>query len=253
MGIEVRVSKYGVSRISRLSDALIDDPPALSAFFKSLAKLLDEQLERDEARFTANPVLDDPLAGGDAFPVSPDPASDAVFDLMGALNIERTKGTEDTPDRVAEMWAELLVGQFDDPAKYLRSWFEEDHHELVIVSHAPFQAVCEHHLLPFVGYADIGYIPDGKVVGLSKLVRCLRAATRRATMQERATTLVADSIMTALQPMGCMVILRAEHLCMTIRGVQVPGTITTTSAVRGVFENDQPLRTEFLALTKAPA
>ncbi|MBX5475509.1 MAG: GTP cyclohydrolase I FolE [Clostridia bacterium] len=159
------------------------------------------------------------------------------------------EGLRETPRRVAKMYLEeLLVGQGADLKAELSTTFAEDHQELVMVRAIPFYALCEHHLMPFFGQAHVGYLPDGRVVGLSKLARLVERAARRMTIQERLTTEVADAIMAVLRPKGAMVVVEAEHFCMTMRGVQKPGTITTTTAVRGVFAQDEAARMEFLRL-----
>lgn len=159
------------------------------------------------------------------------------------------EGLRETPRRVAKMYLEeLLVGQGADLKAELSTTFAEDHQELVMVRAIPFYALCEHHLMPFFGQAHVGYLPDGRVVGLSKLARLVERAARRMTIQERLTTEVADAIMAVLRPKGAMVVVEAEHFCMTMRGVQKPGTITTTTAVRGVFALDEAARMEFLRL-----
>ncbi|MBE3590295.1 MAG: GTP cyclohydrolase I FolE [Firmicutes bacterium] len=159
------------------------------------------------------------------------------------------EGLRETPRRVAKMYLEeLLVGQGADLKAELSTTFAEDHRELVMVRAIPFYALCEHHLMPFFGQAHVGYLPDGRVVGLSKLARLVERAARRMTIQERLTTEVADAIVSVLRPKGVMVVVEAEHFCMTMRGVQKPGTITTTTAVRGLFAESEAARMEFLRL-----
>ncbi len=159
-------------------------------------------------------------------------------------------GTDDTPERVARMWiSELCAGYGVDTDALLKTFPNEDYEGMVVVKDIPFTSTCEHHLVPFSGVAHIGYLPNGKVVGLSKLARVLHAYSRRLQIQERVTHQVAKCIERNLQPRGAMVVLEAEHLCMTIRGVQAPGTKTVTSAVTGLFnENKEGEKEEFLRL-----
>ena len=163
------------------------------------------------------------------------------------------EGLIKTPQRVADMYEELFNGIGKDPAAELESLFDENHDEMIIVKDIPFYSVCEHHMVPFVGKAHIAYVPNksGKIVGLSKLSRVLDTVSRRLQVQERLTTIVADTIMKKLQPRGTMVIIEAEHLCMSIRGVKKPNTITVTSAVRGLFRENPASRAEAMALIKS--
>lgn len=162
------------------------------------------------------------------------------------------EGLLDTPKRVAKMYAEVFKGLDQDPKEYFATIFSEEHEELVLVKDIPFYSMCEHHLVPFFGVAHVAYIPKGgKVTGLSKLARAVEAVAARPQLQERITTTVADSIMETLEPYGAMVVIEAEHMCMTMRGVKKPGAKTLTSAVRGCFENDATSRSEVLSLIKA--
>jgi GTP cyclohydrolase I len=161
------------------------------------------------------------------------------------------EGLVDTPKRVAKMYAEVFAGMNEDPKEYFKTVFGEDHEELVLVKDIPFYSMCEHHLVPFFGKAHVAYIPkDGRVTGLSKLARAVDAVARRPQLQERITSTIANSIVESLQPYGVMVVIEAEHMCMTMRGVKKPGSKTITSAVRGVFEKDQAARAEVLAFIK---
>lgn len=161
------------------------------------------------------------------------------------------EGLLDTPKRVARMYEEIFVGLKQDPREYFSVVFGEDHEELVLVKDIPFFSVCEHHLVPFYGVAHVGYIPkNGKVTGLSKLARAVEAVTRRPQLQERITSTIANSIVETLNPHGVIVIIEAEHMCMTMRGVKKPGAKTITSAVRGVFAKDAAARAEALSLIK---
>lgn len=158
------------------------------------------------------------------------------------------EGLLDTPKRVAKMYAEVFSGLNDDPKEYFQTVFGEDHEELVLVKDIPFYSMCEHHLVPFYGVAHVAYIPrGGRVTGLSKLARAVEAVAKRPQLQERITSTIADSIIESLDPHGAMVIVEAEHMCMTMRGVKKPGAKTITSAVRGVFEKDAASRSEVLA------
>ena len=167
-------------------------------------------------------------------------------------NTER-EGLLQTPQRVADMYEELFSGVNKDPSAELEPLFDENHDEMIIVKDIPFYSVCEHHMVPFVGKAHIAYVPNksGKIVGLSKLTRVLEIASRRLQVQERLTTIIADEIMKKIEPRGTMVIIEAEHLCMSIRGVKKPNTITVTSAVRGLFRQNPASRAEAMALIKS--
>ena len=161
------------------------------------------------------------------------------------------EGLLDTPKRVAKMYSEVFAGLKKDPKEYFDTLFSENHEELVLVKDIPFYSMCEHHLVPFFGKAHVAYIPKGgKVVGLSKLARSVEAVAGRPQLQERITTTVADAIVEKLTPYGVMVVVEAEHMCMTMRGVKKPGSKTVTSAVRGIFEKDAAARAEVLSLIK---
>ncbi len=161
------------------------------------------------------------------------------------------EGLLDTPKRVAKMYAEVFSGLTEDPKVHLQTVFSEDHEELVLVKDIPFYSMCEHHLVPFFGVAHVAYIPrGGKVTGLSKLARTVETVARRPQLQERITATVADAIMETLEPHGVMVVVEAEHMCMTMRGVKKPGAKTVTTAVRGTFATDDKARAEILALIK---
>ncbi|HAZ09636.1 MAG TPA: GTP cyclohydrolase I FolE [Candidatus Omnitrophica bacterium] len=156
-----------------------------------------------------------------------------------------------TPERVAEMYAEIFSGISKDPARELEVLLTEKHDEMVLLKDIPLYSICEHHLLPFIGKAHIAYIPkNNKVTGLSKIVRVVEILSKRLQVQERLTTEIAEILMKKLKPMGVMVIIEAEHLCMSMRGVKKSGVLTVTSAVRGVFKENQKTRAETLALIK---
>ena len=157
-----------------------------------------------------------------------------------------------TPERVANMYEEVLSGIKQDPGKELEVLLSEEHDEIVLVKDIPLYSICEHHLLPFIGKAHVAYIPQGgRVTGLSKLARVVDIFSKRLQVQERLTTQIADAIMKKLKPKGVMIIIEAEHLCISMRGVKKPGTTTVTSAVRGLFRTNSKTRQETLALIKS--
>jgi len=173
----------------------------------------------------------------------------AVRTIIQAVGEDPNReGLRETPRRVADMYAEVFSGLLQDPADVLRVGFEEEHQELVLVKDIPFYSMCEHHFLPFHGVAHVGYIPNGRVVGLSKLARATEILARRPQLQERLTSQLADVIMQTLEPQGVAVVVRAEHLCMSMRGIRKPGSQTVTSAMRGVFQRNPATRAEFMSL-----
>ena len=175
----------------------------------------------------------------------------AVGEMLAAIGEEPVReGLRDTPRRIANMYAEIFGGLTIDPAEYLKVGFEVAHDELVILRDIPFYSMCEHHFLPFHGRAHVGYVPDGRVVGISKLARVVEAFARRPQIQEQLTSQIAETIMDAVQPDGVAVVIEAEHLCMTMRGVQKPGSLMITSAMRGQFKQSSVTRAEFLALVR---
>ncbi|GAK11233.1 GTP cyclohydrolase I FolE [Geomicrobium sp. JCM 19039] len=176
----------------------------------------------------------------------------AVRQILEAIGDDPGReGIIDTPARVARMYEEVFGGIGEDPAEHLKTVFGEEHEELVLVKDITFYSMCEHHLLPFFGKVHVGYIPkNGTVTGLSKLARVVETVTRRPQLQERITSTVADALIETLDPHGVMVIVEAEHMCMTMRGIQKPGSSTITSAVRGVFEEEESSRQEVLSLIK---
>jgi GTP cyclohydrolase IA len=157
-------------------------------------------------------------------------------------------GLMDTPQRVARMYAEMFAGLKSDPARHLRVTFPENYDEIVLVRDIAFTSMCEHHLLPFRGVAHVAYIPEGRVTGLSKLARVVDDVARRPQVQERMTHMIADLVERELASSGVAVVIQAEHSCMSIRGVQKPGSTTVTSALRGVFKSNASSRAEVLAL-----
>jgi len=175
----------------------------------------------------------------------------AIREVIEAIGEDPAReGLRDTPARVARMYAELFEGLQIDPRSYLNVQFNAEHHEMVILRDIPFYSVCEHHFMPFHGIAAVGYIPDGRVVGLSKLARLVDAFAKRPQLQERLTSQVADALMDTLQPDGVAVVVEAEHLCMTARGAKKPGSRMVTSATRGLFRKNELTRAEFLSLVR---
>lgn len=174
----------------------------------------------------------------------------AIRDILEAIG-ERPerKDLQDTPLRVAQMYEEIFAGIDCDPSKELEVVLDQRHEEIILLKNIPIYSICEHHMLPFIGRAHIAYIPkNGRVTGLSKLARVVDILSRRLQVQERITTQIAEIIMSKLKPQGCMVVIEAEHLCMSFRGIKKPGVLTVTSAVRGVFKENQKTRSETLSL-----
>ncbi|MGD0312554.1 MAG: GTP cyclohydrolase I FolE [Acidimicrobiales bacterium] len=177
----------------------------------------------------------------------------AIAELLEALGEDPTRdGLVRTPERVAKMYAELFAGFGQNPADHLEVTFAADHDEMVMVRDIPFASLCEHHLIPFIGKAHVAYIPgdDGRITGLSKLARLVDGYARRLQVQERMTTEIADAIEEALVPRGVLVVVEAEHLCMSMRGVKKSGTSTVTSAVRGLFRSDASTRMEAMQFVR---
>jgi GTP cyclohydrolase IA len=177
----------------------------------------------------------------------------AIRDILEAIGEDpKRRDLLDTPRRVAEMYEEIFAGIKLDPEEELEVILDQKHHEIILLKGIPLYSICEHHLLPFVGKASIAYIPkNGRVTGLSKLARVVDILARRPQVQERLTTQIAEIIMSKLKPLGVMVVLEAEHMCMSMRGVKKPGTLTVTSAVRGIFKENEKTRSEALALIKS--
>ena len=179
----------------------------------------------------------------------------AVRELLEAIGEDPERdGLRDTPARVANMYAEIFSGFFEDPGRHLNVTFEAGHDEMVMVKDITLYSVCEHHLVPWIGVAHVAYIPnvDGRITGLSKLARLVDGFARRPQVQERLTTQIADAIEKVLEPRGVVVVIEAEHLCMSMRGVRKPGTTTVTSAVRGLFRDNEATRAEAMSLIFAP-
>lgn len=175
----------------------------------------------------------------------------AVLDIIEAIGEDpEREGIKDTPQRVAEMYAELFMGIQKDPKEDLEIGFELGHREMVVLKDIPFYSMCEHHLLPFFGVAHVGYIPnaEGRIVGISKLARVVETIARRPQVQERMTTEIADAIDEGIKPVGVAVVVQAEHLCMIMRGIKKPGSNVITSALRGTFHSNPASRAEFFSL-----
>jgi GTP cyclohydrolase I len=178
-------------------------------------------------------------------------AEAAVRELLFAIGEDPDReGLRDTPKRVAKSYAEIFGGLHLDPDEVLSTSFDEDHNELVLVKDIPLYSTCEHHLVTWHGTAAVGYIPgaDGRITGLSKLARVVDLYSKRPQVQERLTSQVADAVMRKLEPRGVIVVINAEHLCMAMRGIRKPGSSTTTSAVRGIFQSDPRTRAEAMSL-----
>ena len=176
----------------------------------------------------------------------------AMRDILIAVGEDpKRKDIKDTPRRVADMYEEILEGTTLDPEKELEVIFEKEHDEIVLLKNIPLYSVCEHHMLPFIGKAHVAYIPsNNRVTGLSKLARVVDIFAKRLQVQERITTDIADIIMKKLRPKGVLVVIEAEHLCMSMRGVKKPGVITITSAVRGIFRKNEKTRAEAMSLIR---
>jgi GTP cyclohydrolase I len=174
----------------------------------------------------------------------------AVREIIEALGEDPDReGLMETPERVAAFYAEVFDGIHRDPGDVVDAFFGEEHYqEIVMVREIPFYSMCEHHFVPFHGAAHVAYIPKGRVTGLSKLARLVEGFARRPQMQERLTAQVADALAERLQPLGVMVVVEAEHLCMSMRGVKKPGATTVTSAVRGIMESQPATRAEAMSL-----
>jgi GTP cyclohydrolase IA len=187
--------------------------------------------------------------------VDQDRIEKAVREILLAIGEDPDRdGLLRTPARVASMYAEIFSGLDDDPSRHLTVKFEAEHDEMVMVRDIPLFSLCEHHLVPFAGRAHVAYIPgdDGRITGLSKLARLVDGFARRPQLQERLTTQVADALVEVLEPVGVLVMIEAEHLCMSMRGVKKPGALTITSAVRGLFKTNAATRAEALELITHP-
>ena len=177
--------------------------------------------------------------------VDKDKVKEAVEMLLEAIGEDKNReGLKETPDRIARMYEEIFSGMDDEPGKYLSKRFSCENSEIVLEKDITFYSMCEHHLLPFYGKAHVAYIPDGEVVGLSKLARTVEVFAKRPQLQERMTAQIADALMDELKVKGAMVVIEAEHMCMTMRGVKKPGSRTVTVVARGAFE-DEAKKNEF--------
>jgi GTP cyclohydrolase I len=178
----------------------------------------------------------------------------AVREILFAIGEDPDReGLLKTPNRVARAYAELMAGLQDDPRRHLKTVFIERYDEVVLLRDIEFHSLCEHHLLPFTGKAHVAYLPDGKVVGLSKLARLVEGFARRPQVQERLTTQIADALMEELAPIGAACVIEATHTCMTMRGAKKHGAIMVTSALRGIFKENPSSRAEILSLMQANA
>lgn len=176
----------------------------------------------------------------------------AVRMILEAIGEDtKRKDLAGTPRRVADMYEEIFAGMKMDPEKELEVLFDKEHHEIVLLKDIPLYSMCEHHIIPFIGKAHVAYIPKGnRVTGLSKLVRVVDILTKRLQVQERLTTEIAEFLMKKLNPLGVLVVIEAEHLCISMRGIKKPGIMTITSAVRGIFKENQKTRQEAMSLIK---
>lgn len=175
----------------------------------------------------------------------------AMREVLSAIGEDPNReGLRDTPRRIADVYEEILGGMRIEPTAFLTVGFEEAHDEMVILRDIPFFSMCEHHLLPFHGVVHVSYIPNGRVVGISKIARLVDAIAQRLQLQERLTCAIADTLMSAVAPQGVAVACEAEHLCMTMRGIKKPGSRMVTSALRGSFATEAVTRAEFLSLLK---
>jgi GTP cyclohydrolase I len=173
----------------------------------------------------------------------------AVREILLAVGEDmQREGLRGTPARVANMYAELLGGMWQDPKEHLKTVFRENYDEIVLLRDIPFYSICEHHIMPFIGKAHVAYLPDGQVLGVSKLARVVDCFARRLQVQERLTVQIADFLMDNLKPKGVAVVIEASHSCMTIRGIKKPGSVMVTSALRGIFIRDPRSRNEVLRL-----
>ena len=180
-------------------------------------------------------------------PMDLDRIAKAVREILEAIGEDPDRdGLQDTPERVARMYAEICSGIHQDPGEHLTVTFEASHDEMILVRDIPIYSLCEHHMVPFIGHAHVAYIPgrDGRITGLSKVARLVEGFSRRLQVQEKLTAQIADAMEATLDPRGVMVVIEAEHLCMSMRGVQKSGSSTVTSAVRGLFRQNIATREE---------
>ncbi len=190
-----------------------------------------------------------------AVPIDHERIERAVREILEAIGEDPDRdGLARTPMRIAKMYEEIFAGLYEDPSQHLTVTFEADHDEMVMVRDIPIHSVCEHHLIPFAGRAHVAYIPgeDGRITGLSKIARLVDGFAKRPQVQERLTTQIADALVEVLNPSGVLVMLEAEHFCMSMRGVKKPGSLTITSAVRGLFKSNAATRAEAMSLITYP-
>ena len=196
-----------------------------------------------------------PVPDADGSPIDLEKIERAVRDILVAIGEDPDRdGLVRTPARMAHMYQEIFAGLWEDPSHHLTVTFEADHDEMVMVRDIPLHSVCEHHLVPFAGRAHVAYIPgtDGRITGLSKIARLVDGFAKRPQVQERLTTQIADALVDVLDPIGVLVMVEAEHLCMSMRGVKKPGSLTITSAVRGLFKSNAATRAEAMSLITYP-
>src|SRR5207342_779224 len=202
-----------------------------------------------------SPLQPVPTPGADAPPIDTERIERAVHEILEAIGEDPTRdGLVRTPARIAHMYEEIFAGLHDDPSHHLTVTFEANHDEMVMVRDIAVTSVCEHHLVPFAGRAHVAYIPgtDGRITGLSKIARLVDGFAKRPQVQERLTTQIADALVDTLDPAGVLVMIEAEHFCMSMRGVKKPGSLTITSAVRGMFKSNAATRAEAMSLITHP-
>jgi len=209
-----------------------------------------KQTDRAKARHNGRANAAVPHVRGAAAAIDRPAIEDAVRTIIRAIGEDPAReGLRETPRRIAAMYAELFSGLHANPVDLLAVGFDEDRHkEMVIVKDIPFESMCEHHFLPMHGVAHVGYIPNGRIVGISKIARLVETLARRPQVQERLTSQVADLLMEGLKARGAAVVIEATHLCMTMRGVRKPGSKVVTSANRGIFRENPSTRAEFMSL-----
>ncbi len=192
---------------------------------------------------------EDSVASAPPSPVDQERIARAVREILAAVGEDPDReGLLETPARVARMYAELFSGLHEDPRQHLRKFFSEEYDEVVLVRDISFNSMCEHHMLPFTGRAHIGYAPNGRVIGLSKLARVVEVVARRPQVQERMTETIANLLVEELQAKGVAVVIEATHTCMTIRGIRKPGSLCVTSAMKGIFRSNLSSRSEVMNL-----
>jgi GTP cyclohydrolase I len=196
-----------------------------------------------------------PDGGPGSSPIDTERIERAVREILEAIGEDPDRdGLVRTPARIAHMYEEVFAGLHEDPSHHLTVTFEADHDEMVMVRDIPMHSLCEHHLVPFAGRAHVAYIPgaDGRITGLSKIARLVDGFAKRPQVQERLTTQIADALVDVLDPAGALVMIEAEHFCMSMRGVKKPGSLTITSAVRGMFKSNAATRAEAMSLITYP-